>query len=615
MPQSILSQSFWKKESPQLRGVFELKDWFLEMGFAQKPSNFQLIKDIRQKKDLKLKPCDYLKEGVELRYYQVVGCLHFLLLSRMILGDSAGLGKTIQTIAGYSFLLQKDPTLKLLVVTNKSAVNQWRDEFYLFSKGITVHALTNEYGKATNQDLYAPVAELRAKKIPYVTLTGFEARQAQYRTVKAQVLVCGYYPLEVDYQFLIENRSPNYIVAFDECQAFKNDETQAYFGAQQVSKAAQHVYGLSATIIKNKLEEAYNIFNIIVPGLFGSKEKFMAQYTNRQQLRIKRGNRFVKPKKIVSYKNLEEFRDTIEPFFLIRRTRQVESELPSLISKRIELEMCEKQAALYAEALCGDVYRRIVQKKFFEYKEKLDSQTEITDKEQEKLDKLERQYEESTEEDCQWKNKVASLSYLQMISNGPSWLEGEEGESSKEQEFKRLFEEELSTEKVIIFTRFESGIHRLEKILDDLELKHVKVTGTCKQADRDKARLDFQDPEKNVTAIIITFAGSAALNLQKANVLLFFDTPWSYGDLYQTIGRAQRIGSIHKHIYILHLVNQGTIDNHVLKVLKGKKELIADVMGDIAEGSLEFNKDKVMFQDDESTINALFDSVFEKEVK
>ena len=940
------------------------------MGFAAKPSNFELIKQIRQKKDLKLKPNPYLKEDTKLRYYQTVGSLHFLLLSRMILGDSAGLGKTLQTITGYALLLQKDPTLKLLVVTNKSAVNQWRDEFKFFSKDISIHVLTNEYGKATKQDLYAPVEELKAKKIPYTTLTSFEARQAQYQTVKAQVLITGYYPLEVDHAFLVENRSPNYFVVFDECfeyhtpilledgtqeligkivskklplkvltknpitgnieakrivnyfkspvvetwlkvkgkrtnsvvcspnhsfytnigkkkaldlkvggtifgvskkysdidkqiilgsllgdgsirytknflkgrdtgvrlmqseirlpyfdfkckilskhiasigiqksgwnkspmhilrteaspvisdylrdinivdesgrkqitdkclyalspvgiaiwycddgslskaktvslsthwftkeeneqiityfksqwginfivteyktkklfslrantedsrkfleivhdfippsmnykglegcgsfwstycvppvelitfedsieyvhskvfsktntganirynievednhnyfagnilvsncQAFKNNETQAYLGAEKVSKAAQRVYGLSATIIKNKLEEAYNIFNIIVPGLFGSKEKFLQQYTHRTQLKIKRGKRFINQKKIAYYKNLNEFRDIIEPFFLIRRAKQVENELPSLVSKRIVLQMEDKQAALYAEALCGDVYRRIVQKRFIELRDKLDGQEEISDKEQEKLDKFETQYDESIQEDCQWKNKVASLSYLQMISNGPAWLDGEEGDSSKELEFKRLFEQELLTEKVIVFTRFESGICRLEKILDDLELKHVKVTGTCKQKDRDAARISFQDPEQDITAIFITYAGSAALNLQKANVLLFYDTPWSYGDLYQTIGRAQRIGSLHKQVYILHLVNQGSIDDHVLKVLKGKKELIADVMGDIAEGSLEFNKDQVMFKDDEQTINALFDSVFEE---
>jgi SNF2 family DNA or RNA helicase len=122
----------------------------------------------------------------------------------------------------------------------------------------------------------------------------------------------------------------------------------------------------------------------------------------------------------------------------------------------------------------------------------------------------------------------------------------------------------------------------------------------------------FQDMNQDCNVIFITQAGSAAINLQAAGVILYYDTPWSYGDLYQSIGRAQRIGSIREHILLLHMVNKKTIDEHVLDILDGKKGLINQIVGDIAEGAIDFKNDEVLFKEDESSVSALFDSVFSK---
>jgi SNF2 family DNA or RNA helicase len=270
--------------------------------------------------------------------------------------------------------------------------------------------------------------------------------------------------------------------------------------------------------------------------------------------------------------------------------------------------MTDKQAALYKEALNGDLYKKIAMKRYFDLKERLDESPNPTEKELEQLEFFSQKYEESMTKDGLYKNKIAALVLCQLVSNSPALVK-EEGESSKELEFRRIFEQELSEDKVIVFTRFKTGLERLEKILDDLEQPHVRITGSETNAERDVARLTFQDVSKKVNVIFITTAGSAALNLQAANILLFYDTPWSYGDLYQTIGRAQRIGSIYEHIHIIHFINQKTIDEHVLEILGIKKDLIQNVMGDIAEGAIDF-KDEIMFKDDDTTVNALYKSVF-----
>jgi len=529
------------------------------MGFAAKPSNYGFLKELRKSKTASLKPCSFLKESTKLRYYQVVGCLHLMSLSRMVLGDSAGLGKTLQAIASFCYNLLKDPTLKLLIVTPKSAMEQWAEEVEKFCTGISVHVLSLRYAKAKDSEEYDTPENFKARGVKCKILRGFEARLAQYRSVNAQILISNYHPVQEDYTFLIENREPRYAVIYDECQEFKNDKTKTWFGAKEIADKAQRAYGLSATIIKNRLEEAYNIYKVIVPGLFGGKTKFHDQFTVRKKMSVGWGRKKRYFNKIVGYKNLKEFKERIDPFFLIRRTREVADELPHLISKKVILEMTEKQAKLYKEALSGELFRRLIKAKYFEFQEYMDGNPNPTDKELDILEKLQFKYDESLTAEGLAKNKIAALSYCQLVSNGPGWLK-QDGESSKEKEFKRLFEQELSTEKVIVFTRFKSGIPRLEAIMDELELKHEKITGDSSGEERKEARLKFSDSEKDVNAIFITYAGSAALNLQSANVILFYDTPWSYGDLYQTIGRAQRIGSIYEHVHLIHMVNTKTID-------------------------------------------------------
>lgn len=540
-----------------------------------------------------------------------------LMLNRMVLGDGAGLGKSIQTIAAYAFCLQKDPTLKLLVISPKSAMGQWAEEFQKFSTGITTHVIQNDYGRVLGNNRVGPTKLLKKlkkqKKLKYKTERGFNARKLQYASTKAHVLIASYYAVQQEYPFLIANRGDNYMVVFDEAQEFKNHKSTTWYGAMRIATKAARVYGLSATIIKNRLEEAFDIYRIIVPGLFGSTAKFQKTFMKFKKQRIRRGGKVTFIKTVTGYKNLSEFKTIIDPYFLIRRTRDVASELPNLVSKKIVLQMSAKQKELYRDALNGNIYRERVKLKYYEYRELIEKTSEVTEDMQEKLEKLHHSYQESLTEDGMAKSKITALSYCQQISNGPQWLDPDEsGESSKETEFARLCDQELRCEKTIIFTRFKSGINRLESILDKYEIGHRKITGDDSQEDRDKARLDFQDLDQDVPVIFITQAGSAALNLQTANVLLFYDTPWSYGDLYQTIGRAQRIGSIHQHIHVIHMCNEKTIDDHVLKILEGKKDLITEIMGDIAEGAISFGKDNVVFKDDESTVDALFNTVFKK---
>lgn len=549
--------------------------------FIGTPSIYPKLLEIRKSQTAKFKQNKYLRESTVLRYYQVIGSLHMMLLERMVLGDACGLGKTLEGIAAHTFALDHDPSLKLLVVCPKSATTQWAEEYEKFTIGISTRIISNEYKK----------------------LTGFEARSLQYQEFEEDVLIINYAPVLNEYEMLIETLSPNFMVIYDEVQAFKNRKSKAHFACKFIAQRADRIYGLSATLIKNNLEEVWGVYDVLVPGLFGNITRFKSTYCKQKlmKLEIKGKTRYIP--KVIGYKNLKQFKETLDPYFLIRRKEEVASELPKLISKKVVLEMCPEQKQLYKEALSGILHEDRVKSEYFEICDHIRATGEenINERTKKKYKKLKEKYNAFLTPEGKKRGKLAALTYCQMISNGPGLL-NEPGESSKEEEFIRLMKEELLTEKVILFTRFKSGIPFLEIRCDRNGIDHTKITGDCNDRERKKARMQFQE-DPNCNVIFITTAGSAALNLQAASVLIFYDTPWSYGDLVQTIGRAQRIGSLREHILIIHMVNKGTIDTHVISKVTDKKVLSDSIVGDTAEGALDF------VEHEESTVNKLYDDL------
>jgi superfamily II DNA/RNA helicase len=174
-----------------------------------------------------------------------------------------------------------------------------------------------------------------------------------------------------------------------------------------------------------------------------------------------------------------------------------------------------------------------------------------------------------------------------------------EGRSSKESALVDLLSEEFDGEKVIIYTRFASHIPRLQAILTKEGIKSVSISGSQNDKERKKAQDQFQDLSSKVKVIIITDAGSEAINLQAASAMILFDSPWSWGRYVQLLGRMIRIGSPHPRVLAVHLVTRRpglsgkkaeTIDSKVVQKLRRKKGLIDQVIGEAAVGALKFDR-------------------------
>lgn len=367
------------------------------------------------------------------------------------------------------------------------------------------------------------------------------------------------------------------------CTAFKSMQTKTWEVARFLSDRSNRVYGLTATLLKNNLMEGYSIYKAIHPSLFSTKTKFYEDYCYIEYQRVGKG---AKIPIIKGYKNLDKFREVIEPVFLGRQKHEISSELPTLTTKEVTFELDKAEELKYREALAGLL--------------------ELGDGDV-------REFEET--------KALTSLIYCQQVVNSLALLKFKEGDSvnewdspeghkikelnSKEQALVDLLTEELDGEKVIVYTRFESHVARLQNILKKQKIKSARITGKENDEVRRASQQAFQDLKSDTRVVFITAAGSEAINLQAAAGLVFFDMPWSWGDYIQILGRMIRIGSPHLAVLCFHLLaerpgtgkDRKTIDHHVLGMLRKKKNVIDQVLGEAAVGALKFEKGESSLKD------------------
>lgn len=132
--------------------------------------------------------------------------------------------------------------------------------------------------------------------------------------------------------------------------------------------------------------------------------------------------------------------------------------------------------------------------------------------------------------------------------------------------------------KVVIFARFLPEIAAIEDWLQASKIGHGCITGAIPIPERGKIVDKFQtDPECRVFVAQSQTAG-LGITLTAADTCIFYSLDYSYIAYDQCRARIHRIGQKNNCTYI-HLLARGTVDEKVLKVLRGKKSL-ADMIVD-----------------------------------
>lgn len=450
-----------------------------------------------------------------------------LLRKRMVLGDDVGLGKTLEALVAYSYVKTAFPDVRALILTEKIALVQWKEHIEWLLQNVSARIITAK------------------------THVNPSNRVSALRQLNADVLISTYSLMYKYRKYVLEGLGPGFVMFCDEPNYFKNCSSEIHRAMYEVSHQASRVYGLTATIIENRLEEAFGILRIVCPGLLSSKAEFEREFCIKRKLRH--------PAKwvVCGYKNLDKFREKIEPGYYgrLQDDPEVLQDLPEAITKDLSIEMSVEQSRKEVEAL--------------------DKIVQLPDGSIVNIAVL------------------PSLIFAQQMVNDPG-LKGFDIDAAKTEALLETLQNSLAGERVLIYTNFRSMVIRLQEALKAAGIPSLRITGLEDENERESAKQRFMsDGEDRVNILIGNRAMAKSANLQKCGHLFFFDLPWSYGIYRQLVGRIKRTGSkfkavgVYRMLAVLHssvaqsVGTHETIDHYVLSTVMKKKGYFDAITGDV----------------------------------
>jgi SNF2 family DNA or RNA helicase len=129
---------------------------------------------------------------------------------------------------------------------------------------------------------------------------------------------------------------------------------------------------------------------------------------------------------------------------------------------------------------------------------------------------------------------------------------------------------------VVIFTQF---LHTQSALADALRAAGVLtwvINGQTPAPERQPITEQFREQGG---ALLLTQSGTEGRNLQHSHHLVNFDLPWNPMEIEQRIGRLHRLGQ-QQPVRIYSLVQAGTLQEHLLKLLQEKLNLFELVVGE-----------------------------------
>ncbi len=447
----------------------------------------------RMQEAYEMEPAVPANLNATLRDYQVDGYRWMARLAHWgaggCLADDMGLGKTLQTIA---FMLSRADQGPSLVIAPTSVVPNWESELQKF----------------------AP--DLRP-----VVINNVRERAMTVRNTKpGDVVIASYGVLTNSTEALTEIKWN--VICLDEAHQIKNRWTK-------VSKSAMDLEGdsriiLTGTPVQNSLNDLWNLFQFINPGMLGKFEHFKEKYFSKNEDEAE--------------KKLESLKQLTQPFILRRTKDQVLDELP----KKTEIDYMVKLSQ--AEM---DSYEKM--RGFFAGELEDSGAADIS------------VFEGLT------KLRLACCS--QEIQN-PLWGGG----SSKLDEMKYLLQRIFTpTSHILIFSQFTSFLGLAKKVLEDIGIPFLYLDGATPLEQRAELVQKFQSGESQMFLISLK-AGGLGLNLTAANYVILMDPWWNPSIEEQAIDRAYRIGQT-QDVTVIRMLAEHTIEQKIVR-LQDKKRNISD---------------------------------------
>ena len=443
---------------------------------------------------------------------------------RALLADEVGLGKTIEVGLILTELYLRQQASHTLILVPAGLVGQWAEELERkFALPCLIHG--GSAWQAAADPWSAPIilASLAA------------ARRAPHSAAAAAV--------------------PWDLVIVDEAHRVKNPRSAS---AQLVkSLQTRYLLLLTATPVENRLDELYQLVNLLRPGHLGTPTQFRRQYGTATTA--------------ATVRNLPALQRQMREIMVRHRRSEVAVMLPRRLAETRRVQAAPGELELYKEI---SAHVRTTGRT-------------ATPAERMALRSLQR---------LAGSSPAALARGLERMDRPPNPLHVPQ--TAKLAALLHLLDHHLRQgEKVVVFTGFRATLDMLAEALIAAGVDAGVYHGGLGRRDKDAVIAAFQGPRP---VLLTTEAAGEGRNLQFCHVMINFDLPWNPMQIEQRLGRIHRIGQ--EHDVVLHnLVTRGTLEDHILSVLESKINLFELVVGelDMILGRIEdeFDFEQAVFEE------------------
>lgn len=368
-----------------------------------------------------------------------------------------------------------------------------------------------------------------------VVAEGFPEERAEiYRTDKAYFVIVNYETVLRDLHEL--NRMEPDFVILDEAQRIKNYTTITADTIKRLHR--RHALVITGTPLENRLIELYSIVQFIDPDFLGPLWEFSWRHCYFDES---------KKNKITGHYNLKELKKRLEPILIRREKRNVIKELPNITEINVPVTLHPEQEMYHSNFAKG--VASILRKKF------------MTPYDHQRL--------------------MLLMANMRMVCDSTYLIDKETYFSPKLHELKHILLEKLDVgkagTKVIIFSEWVTMLHLIGKMLQDLRIGFVRLSGQVAVKNRGKLIEKFEnDPHSKV--FLSTEAGGSGLNLQVADTVINFELPWNPAKKNQRLGRIDRIGQKKTNLTVINLITRHSIETKIASGLTLKQNLFDGVL-------------------------------------
>lgn len=343
----------------------------------------------------------------------------------------------------------------------------------------------------------------------------------------------------------------NLFLIADEAHALQDIKTIQYKTVKAIRPWFMGMWFLTATPILNHLDGFYYMVDLVKPGFFKNIYSFKNTFQILEKKVIWKTIKGGQKKSmtawdVVGYKNLDLLTEKTNEVGIVR------SKAYNIIFNYREAELSEFMQNYYRQAAQG-----------------LFSGTKVKDG---KTKKSKQEHAGARLHDLQ---RVVSNSHKDFKILDENKL------TEKELLLINTISEIIKREEsVLVYFSYLESLERIKYILEKIKQKFGiktihEISGSVSQEKRKLVEATIKPRD----IVLITSAGTESINLQKANNLIFYETPFALREFIQACGRIARTNSVFNEFNVYVLEAKGTIDTYKKNRIVANSTAIKAVLG------------------------------------